>query len=208
MAAEKIGARLRHTGSGRVPGDAVAVEIIGLGIGDGQGHAAQSVNDILNIVHAENGVLIDLDAELGGDNVQQRVNTIVFGDVGEAADSSVRAANEHFPGQRAEDDTALDRIQRYQHHAVRITQIVGVAIPGIGAEKQIMMHSLGGFGHFVGAERGDLPRSDGGQRTGRKQQQQTKQKSNQTLVHGNRLLSGPGGKTESEGENQQGKNST
>ena len=59
-----------------------------------------------------------------------------------------------------------------------------------------MMHSLGGFG----AERGDLPRSDGGQRAGREQQQQAKQKSDQTLVHGNRLLSGPGGKTESEGE--------
>ena len=201
MAAEKIGACLRHTGSGRVPGDAVAVEIIGLGIGDGQGHAAQSINDILNIVHAENGVLIDLDAELGGDNVQQRVNTIVFGDVGEAADSSVRAANEHFPGQRAEDDTALDRIQRHQHHAVRIAQIVGIAIPGIGAEEQIVMHSFGGFGHFVGAERGNLPRGDGGQRTDREQQQQAKQKSNQSLVHGNRLLSGLGGKTESEGEN-------
>ena len=58
VAAEQVGASLVHAGGGAVPADAVAVQVIRLGVGDGDVHSAHGVDDGLHIVHAEEDVLV------------------------------------------------------------------------------------------------------------------------------------------------------
>ena len=120
------------------------------------------------------------------ENVEQRVKAKACGNPVDAAVSAVGAQHQHIADKGGKHDAVRHGIHRYQHDAVggMIHRVAAAAVPGVGAQQQIVVYALGRLGNLLRRVGGDGLGVLLRQRAGRQGQAENQYDRKNFLQHG------------------------
>ena len=128
----------------------------GFAAGNGDIHAAQRVDDLAHVRPVHQDILVDFQAKVRVDGIHQTLQAKAAGHSVDAAVLAVGAQHQHIADKRGEHDAVRHGIHRHQHDAVGVViHVVDIALPGVGAQQQVVMHALRRFGDILRRVSGD-----------------------------------------------------